>query len=225
MSLQSLLASASEIPVAHAAQPLRQRTWVPLHTAMHTPLFAGLRRRRSCTLIGSHPRALAEMAKHRAAMARADAIVSLNRANGSLIAGILGRRPDIAFVNSLCGKACAAASGGGLMVTAVNKTGFVSQSGGYLYNYTALAHRARRITNPSTGTAALIFLLNICDSITLVGFSRTGEASIPSWYHLAARGGSGRTGTHAFGLEAAFRGAMRTCMRTASGRPRIRILE
>jgi len=227
MSLQSLLADASEIPVAHAAQPRRQRTWVPLQAAMRMPLFPGLRRRRSCALIGSHPRALADMAKHRARITSADAVVLLNRANGSLIAGILGRRPDIAFVNSRCGAACTAASGGSsLIISALDRRVRVAkQTTGYLYNRTALMDRAASFTLPSTGLSALIFLLHICDSITLAGFSRADEAVQPSWYHTRQGSGAVATGVHNFAREGELRAAMRRCMRTASGRPRIAILE
>jgi hypothetical protein len=92
MSLQALLANASEITVA-MAEPSPRRSWFALQEAMHMPLFPGLHRRRSCALIGSHPRALVGMTKHRTAIMRADAVVILNRANATFIASILRAQP------------------------------------------------------------------------------------------------------------------------------------
>jgi hypothetical protein len=111
------------------------------------------------------------------------------------------------------------------MISAVNKTGIVSQSSGYLYDSVAVAHHLKGLTYPSTGTSALLFLLNICDSITLVGFSGADENAVPSWYHILARGGTGKAGGHAFGLEGSLREKMRKCLHNASGQPRITILE
>ena len=92
VNLPTLLANASEITVA-TAQPSPRRSWFPLQEAMHMPLFPGLHRRRSCALIGSHPRALVGMTKHRAAIMRTDAVVILNRANATFIASILRAQP------------------------------------------------------------------------------------------------------------------------------------
>jgi hypothetical protein len=220
MSLKALLANASEITVA-MAEPSPRRSWFALQEAMHMPVFSGLHLRRSCALIGSHPRALEGMAKHRATIMRADTVVALNRANCTFIASILGRRPDIVSINAFCGKSCTVVCGGTLMISVVHHSGLNFLKSGYLYSRAAIMERMHKITDPSTGMSALIFLLPVCHTITLVGFSKANEAVQPSWYHASG----GMVGVHQFGLEGLLRESMRNCLLDSSGRPRISILE
>jgi len=174
------------------------------------------------------------MAKHRAAIMRADTVVALNRADCTFIASILGRRPDIVFMNTWCGmrihaSPCAIMCGGSLMMSVTPnprfRKGATFFKSGYLYSRAAIMERMQNITNPSTGMSALIFLLPVCDSITLVGFSEANEAVQPSWYHASKGVGTAATGMHQFGLEGLLRESMRNCLLDSSGRPRISILE
>jgi hypothetical protein len=151
---------------------------------------------------------LADLAAHRGAVARAEALVLLNRANCSQVGRLLGRPATHVAVNRNCGNdgaPCGVGCGAAALMTTHdhhNLTGFV----GLLYE--GATRRTAPYFTPSHGHAVLAIFLHLCDHISLVGFAGPGEENIPSYYHA----GSDKFGLHSFGKEGALRAALARCL-------------
>jgi hypothetical protein len=151
----SRVAGHDDIRVAIQYPGGMRSLWQPLTEAMRDPaVFPQLRHRRSCAIVGSHPRAMASLAAHRGTVARAEAVVLMNKANCSEVQRLLGRPATHVALNRNCGndrKPCGVGCGAAAMMTVHdhwNLTGFE----GLLYE--GATRRTSKFT-PSHGHAIL----------------------------------------------------------------------